>query len=141
MPSSRLVSTTARTESLPRLCPSLRLRPRRWAQRPLPSMMMATWRGSRSLSMTMLTRFLLYTTARLTSHRHELIFFALEDFVELVDIFVGSFLYPVLRSTNLIFGNLLVFLHFFESFVRIPPMVAQRHPIVLGNLTDVAYQL
>ena len=48
MPSSRAARVTSRTESAPLRCPSIRGRPRRFAQRPLPSMMMAIWRGSSS---------------------------------------------------------------------------------------------
>src|SRR3990172_1286007 len=45
MPISRAHSTTARTERMPIRCPSTRGSPRSLAQRPFPSMMMATWRG------------------------------------------------------------------------------------------------
>ena len=44
------VSITARADFTPARCPAMRGRWRRWAQRPLPSMMMATWRGRRRTS-------------------------------------------------------------------------------------------
>src|SRR5947209_5082530 len=44
MPSSGAVSTTRRTASTPARCPAVRGKPRRVAQRPLPSMMIATCR-------------------------------------------------------------------------------------------------
>src|SRR5215471_17551675 len=50
MPIFRLISTMARTEVFPRRCPSIRFLPRSFAHRPLPSIMMATCRGSRDLS-------------------------------------------------------------------------------------------
>src|SRR5688500_4689923 len=43
MPTRGAVSTTRRTASAPARCPALRGSPRAVAQRPLPSMMMATW--------------------------------------------------------------------------------------------------
>src|SRR5262249_50776156 len=46
MPRSPAARTVRRKASTPRRCPSLRGRPRAAAQRPLPSMMMATWRGT-----------------------------------------------------------------------------------------------
>src|SRR5438132_7668559 len=50
IPILRLISTIARTDVLPRRCPSMRLLPRNLAQRPLPSIMMATCLGKRLLS-------------------------------------------------------------------------------------------
>src|SRR5262245_54793174 len=50
MPISRQARVTSRTESAPLRWPSIRGRPRRLAQRPLPSMMMATCRGRSSAS-------------------------------------------------------------------------------------------
>src|SRR5207245_989549 len=47
------VSTTSRTEAMPARWPSTRRLCRSFAQRPLPSMMIATWRGSRSKSMAL----------------------------------------------------------------------------------------
>ena len=43
IPRSRAASTARRTASTPAACPAVRGRPRATAQRPLPSMMMATW--------------------------------------------------------------------------------------------------
>src|SRR3990172_5262852 len=51
MPSSCAARTTARTDSMPARWPSMRSRPRCFAQRPLPSMMTATWRGMGSARM------------------------------------------------------------------------------------------
>src|SRR5882724_3838337 len=45
MPSSPAVRMISRAESAPRRCPSMRGRCRDFAQRPLPSMITATWRG------------------------------------------------------------------------------------------------
>ncbi len=51
MPSSRAPSMHSNSASSPRRCPSVRLRPRSVAQRPLPSMTTARWRGMPSGSM------------------------------------------------------------------------------------------
>src|SRR5690349_19111981 len=45
MPSSPAACTVRRTASPPRRWPAMRGRPRAFAQRPLPSMMTATWTG------------------------------------------------------------------------------------------------
>src|SRR5215470_2140692 len=50
MPSSIAARTVRRTASTPRRCPSDRGRPRSLAQRPLPSIMMATCRGTSVLA-------------------------------------------------------------------------------------------
>src|SRR5665213_2811672 len=49
MPASDACSTTRRTDAMPARCPATRGRPRRAAQRPLPSMMMATCWGRAEL--------------------------------------------------------------------------------------------
>src|SRR6516225_5837429 len=46
MPSSAAAVTARRAASAPRRCPAIRGMPRAFAQRPLPSMMIATCRGS-----------------------------------------------------------------------------------------------
>src|SRR5918998_2038105 len=46
MPISPAARTVLRSASTPRRCPSPRGNPRAAAQRPLPSMMIATWRGT-----------------------------------------------------------------------------------------------
>src|SRR5690606_24321114 len=52
MPSSTQASTVSRSACTPARCPSTRGSNRRVAQRPLPSMMTATWTGSRLRSMS-----------------------------------------------------------------------------------------
>src|SRR5690349_16463439 len=47
MPNDDAASTVRRTAPAPAMCPSSRGRPRAIAQRPLPSMLMATWNRSR----------------------------------------------------------------------------------------------
>src|SRR4051812_35435283 len=54
-PSSRPPSTVSKRASSPAAWPSVRFRPRCCAQRPLPSMTMATWRGTRPGSMPEIT--------------------------------------------------------------------------------------
>ena len=54
-PTSSPPSTVSKSASSPAACPSVRLRPRRCAQRPLPSITIATWRGSRGRSIPCVT--------------------------------------------------------------------------------------
>src|SRR5215470_2856014 len=123
----RLVSTTARTESLPRLWPSRRDRPRCSAQRPLPSMITATCRGRRVVSKTGA-----FKTAT-ESHLHDLVFFDLELFVELFDVVLGEVLDLLLRLVQLVLGDLLVLLGRLQKIDGIPAMVTQRYPVLLRN--------
>src|SRR5437660_9332580 len=51
MPNSPTARTARRNASTPRRWPSTRGKPRSAAQRPLPSMMMATWRGGSTPSL------------------------------------------------------------------------------------------
>ena len=50
MPSSMHPHTTSMSTASPRSCPAVRLSPRSWAHRPLPSITSATWRGTTSVA-------------------------------------------------------------------------------------------
>src|SRR5262249_28067161 len=134
MPSRRAVSTTARTASFPRLCPSMRGRPRLRAQRPLPSMMIATCRGSRLGSRS--TRdikngFRLRASGsgsadplaeacslkpEAYSNREDLLLFALEDLVDTLEILLGRRLDLVACASAVVFGQFLRLEHLLQQF-------------------------
>src|SRR5271165_2268861 len=74
MPWSGAASTMRRIASTPASCPRRRDRPRRVAQRPLPSMMMPTWRLSRCLSDSLEENLLCITklpSKKMTSSRQD----------------------------------------------------------------------
>src|SRR5262245_19502997 len=98
MPISRAVSTISRTESLPRRWPWMRLRLRACAQRPLPSMMMATWRGTGPEKTGRATS---VKSGPRRSDGHDLVFLGLEDLVDLVNVFLGD-LFDLLESPALV---------------------------------------
>src|SRR5215207_4044879 len=79
-----------RTGSRPALCPAARGRPCAAAQRPLPSMMIATCRG----------RF------KVLSNLHDLFFFGREQLVDLRDVLVGELLHVALGATLVVLGDL-----------------------------------
>src|SRR3989442_10911574 len=93
-PASIAPSTTSRTAFMPARCPSGRGRCRSRAQRPLPSMMMATWRGTAPPSRIFARR------SSLTSDLHDLRLFGFDQLfhelhmvvVELLRLFLGVLL-------------------------------------------------
>src|SRR5690554_6070581 len=128
------------TARAPARWPTARGRRRRAAQRPLPSMMMATWRGrsagfragegrsgpaeSRwSASVNGMAPFV--ACGRIpgpgtASDRHQLLFLGLDHLVDVLDRLVGDLLDLVLAATLLILGDLL----FLEQFLGLLDGVA-----------------
>ena len=78
-----------------RRCPSRRDSPRCSAQRPLPSMMMATWRGRRVDS----------GSSSHHSDLHDLVFFGLEHLVEPLDVLLGERLDLLGRVPPIVLGD------------------------------------
>src|SRR5688500_20040089 len=72
-------STASRTDFIPLRCPSARGRCRSRAQRPLPSMMMATWRGTAPFS-----RIRARSSSEVIScsHLHDLSLFCFQQLVD-----------------------------------------------------------
>src|SRR5581483_3942572 len=143
MPSLRLISTTARTDAVPRRWPSVRPLPRSFAQRPLPSIMTATWRGSRLLSRPLrsicgsLCASAIHGRRALGSNFHDLVFFAFQHLVDLVDEFLGDLFHPLLAVFMDVFGNLFLLLGVLHLFQRGVAVVAHRYPKFLGDFFHV----
>src|SRR5262249_46303030 len=134
MPRRRAVSTTARTEPLPRRWPSIRDIPRRCAQRPLPSMMTATWRGQPARAGPE------GSTAGTTAHLHDLVFFGLQHLVQALGVLLGELLGLLLPAAQLVLREIAVALQLFEQLVRVAPMVAQRDAVLLRHLAHMLDQ-
>src|SRR5690242_10413964 len=106
-----------RTASAPRLCPAVRGRPRRRAQRPLPSMMMATCRGgcgppavSPAGSVTWFDSGFAEPEC-CTSDLQDLFFLGGQALVDLLHVLVGQLLGEVVQVAVLVLGDLAVLLH------------------------------
>src|SRR5512147_105432 len=115
MPSSCALRTTARAASRPSRWPSIRERPRLSAQRPLPSMMMATWRGMNSgrsrRSCTM-------APLRSSSNLEDLVFLLLDQVVDLLDELVGERLDLLFLAVTLVLRRGAVALQILEHAER-----------------------
>src|SRR5579864_3880605 len=97
MPNSSQVSTMGWMLLVPCRCPTRRGRWRRCAQRPLPSMMIATWRGTAS------GRACAGVSLRLAiSNRHDLRLLGPANGVEFGDDTVGDLLQALLRPFDLV---------------------------------------
>src|SRR3989338_1093782 len=133
--------------------PATRGRPRRVAQRPLPSMMMATcsgtgWARTRASSSASPSsagaapaRALVpFTAMRWSSHRtlegQNFLLLLLQELVDPGDVLVGGLLDLVVAAALVVFGDLLVLRHGLEPVVRLPAHVAHGHPRLLGHLVD-----
>src|SRR5215470_10918190 len=141
--------TTRRTAFTPSWCPATRGRPRRVAQRPLPSMMMATcsgtvWASTTSRSSSSLGIWAGETWVDLSDmdrvHRslegEDFLLLFLEELVHLGDELVGRLLDLVVASSLLVFGHLLVLGQPLELVVGLPAQVAYGHAGFLGDLAD-----
>src|SRR5688572_14197163 len=123
-----------RSASAPSRWPAARGRPRALAQRPLPSMMMATWRGmappsGASDAVPILTA---VEIGWLTSDLHDLFFFGGERLVDLLHMLVGQLLHLVVQLAVLVLGDLAVLFLLLQRFHAVPPDVADGDARLLG---------
>src|ERR1043165_5436103 len=125
MSRSMQACTTRTRASTPCLWPKKRGRKRFFAHRPLPSMTMATWRGTPAL-LSALTR-----TRR--SDGHDLGFLGREQLVDLVDDAVGQLLDLVLAATLVVLGDELVLGHLLGLLVGVAAQVAHGDLGILGS--------
>src|SRR5690606_17555176 len=101
MPSRAQASTVVRTASTPLAWPATRGR-RRWvAQRPLPSMTIATWRGTREAAglIGIGSENALFCSGQAVSDRHDFLFLVRQQLVDLRDELVGELLDRILGPT------------------------------------------
>ena len=105
MPSSAAAVTVRRTASAPRRWPAMRGRPRDFAQRPLPSMMMATCRGGGSGSAQW--------RARSWSDLKDLLVLLRQHVVDVLDRLIGERLDVVLQLALLVLARCLPSFSFF----------------------------
>src|SRR6266849_4162315 len=117
MPLAPQAEINSRTISTPLRWPAIRGKPRCLAQRPLPSIMTATWRGTAELGsvtepigMDLFIRaeFVLRASRQTKkSDLHEILFLGRDQLIGFSRKAVGEFLYRVLRAFFIILGDLL----------------------------------
>src|SRR5215831_17821509 len=129
MPSSWAARTTRRNASTPRRCPSARGNPREAAQRPLPSMMMATCNGpsDRSCCSAAGTAF----DIGRSSYREDFFFLGRQQLIDFGDRSVGRLLHVGSQALLIIFRNFVILLELFHGIEAVATDMADRD---LGGL-------
>ena len=135
MPSSCAARTTRRSASTPRRCPSARGRPRAAAQRPLPSMMMATWRRT----VGSILRFRRGRTrrsdiGRIASNREDFLFLGRQQLVDLRDHAVGRLLHVVGVTLLIVLGDLVILLELLQDVEAVATDMARPRPARLRRI-------
>src|SRR5258708_12461922 len=128
MPRSMQALTTSRTVSTPRRCPATRGRKRFFAQRPLPSMMMATWRGTIPVSGTACVELVNSgMSSRAALHRHQVLLFFGHEPVDVGDRLVGELLDLGLGAFVVVLAHLVLLDHGLPVPDPVAPHVLHRH--------------
>src|SRR2546427_311763 len=131
-PASSAPSTASRTAFIPARWPSGRGRLRSRAQRPLPSMMTATWRGTAPF------RRIWDSRASAISDLHDLGFMRFRRLVYLSKMIVVQLLNVLFGVLLFILGTVLGLLDLAD---RLGARVADRHPALFGELVHDLHQL
>src|SRR5690242_105293 len=132
MPASIAPSTASRTAFMPARWPRGRGRWRSRAQRPLPSMMTATWRGIAPLSLSCERR------SSDISDLEDLRLLRLQGLVDRLQMIVVQLLRVLLAVFLLVLGHVLGLLDLVD---RVGPRVPHRHPPLFGVLVHHLHQL
>src|ERR1041385_3724918 len=131
-PASMAPSTTSRTAFIPARCPRGRGRLRSRAQRPLPSMIMATCRGTAPLRRICASR------SSAISDFHDLRFLGLHRLIHLSQVVVVQLLDVFFRVLLLVIGDVLGLL---DPADRLGARVPHGHAAFLGRLVHDLHQL
>src|SRR2546425_2982335 len=131
-PASIAPSTISRTALMPARCPSGRGRCRSRAQRPLPSMMTATWRGTAPPSRIFARR------SSLTSDLHDLRLFGFDQLFHELQMVVVQFLRILLGVFLVVLGDVLGLLDLVD---RLRTGAAHADAAFLGELVHDLHQL
>src|SRR5215207_4171158 len=126
MPRSAASRSRALTVSAPASWPAATDRPRCLAQRPLPSVMMATYEA---------------LTGRGSSHLEDLVFLALEQGVELLGLLVGELLQRLLGAVLVVGAGLARVAQLAQVVQRVTADVADRDLALLGEPADHLHEL
>src|SRR5688572_18593627 len=128
-------STASRTDFIPLRCPSARGRCRSRAHRPLPSMMMATWRGTAPFN-----RIRARSSSEVIpcSHLHDLSLFRFQQLVDLVDEIVVQLLQILLGVLLVVLGHLVELL---DGVATMGARMADRDASLFRQLVDDLHQV
>src|ERR1051326_7589927 len=138
-PASAQAMVMRRTFSVPALWPARRGKPRRFAQRPLPSMMMPTWAGTVSGSATGSVCGVDLGCAPATncvtsSDLHNFRLLVPGDVVHTFHEGVCQLLQPLLRAALILLGDATVFLCLAQVIQGIASAIAQRDARFFGAM-------
>src|SRR5262245_4929801 len=133
MPSSLAASTHLRSASTPARWPARRGRPRAFAQRPLPSMMIATCAGSDINPLS-------GVQPGKPSYLHDLGFFVRKREVDQVDGLVGHLLHAVGLDPQVVLADRLVLLGLLQVVHAVAADMARGDPRLLGILVRNLHQ-
>src|SRR5438128_513097 len=131
-PASIAPSTTSRTAVIPARCPSGRGRCRSRAQRPLPSIMMATWRGTAPPSRIFARR------SSPTSDLHDLRLFGFDEVFHQLQVVVVQLLRVLLGVLLVVLGDVLGLLDLID---RLRAGATHADSAFLGELVHDLHQL
>src|SRR5262249_30243881 len=131
MPNSPTARTVRRSASTPRRWPSLRGNPRAAAQRPLPSMMIATCRGTATSPWRTLGSGSAFDIAQ-TSHCEGFPFLRRQPLVDIRNDLVGRLLDLLGRPFAVVLADLVILFQLLDDLKAVAPHVADRH---LGSLS------
>src|ERR1700730_8135757 len=141
MPRSPAARTVRRSASTPRRCPSPLGNPRAAAQRPFPSMIMATCRGTARLAMRTARSGSAWDILYQSLHREHFFFLGRKQSVDLRHCLVRRLLHLLGRSLSVVFADFVILLELFEHIQSVASDVTHRHPGSLGVFVRHFYEL
>src|SRR4030081_3628218 len=125
MPSSLAARTTRRSASTPRRWPSARGKPRAAAQRPFPSMMIATCRGASVRSGPSVAAAAAFDIGQ-SLNREDLFFLGRKQLIDLRNRPVGRLLHVRGQTLLIVFGDLVVLFQLLDRIETIAADMADR---------------
>src|SRR6266849_2174686 len=133
MPNSAAAATERRTASAPRRCPAMRGRPRDFAQRPLPAMMMATCAGGAGKGEE--------APLSMDSDLKDCLVLLGQHPIDLLDRLVGQGLDVLVQLAVLVLRDLVVFFLLFEGVESVAPHITHGDARLLGVFGGDSRQL
>src|SRR5262249_60612680 len=134
MPISPALRMVRRKASTPRRCPSARGNPRAAAQRPLPSMIIATWRGTSNAVAALF--WVSASDIGTTSDREDFLFLCSQHVVDLDYAGVGCFLDLAGKPIVIVLADLVFSFQFFDHVHGVAPNMTNRDARGFGVLVS-----